>query len=673
MLPPELGRYRIEAELGRGAMGVVYRAVDVQTGRRVALKGVLHDVPDEDRARVEQEALATARLDHPHIVRLHAIVGERRRRWLVLDLIDGEPLSDLLERDGPLEPAYAARVARDLADALAHAHAQGVLHRDVKPSNVLVARDGRALLTDFGLARVEGSDMGLTRSGELVGTPAYMAPEQVRGERREVGPATDVYGLGATLFHLATGRPPFVEPTYEELFAAVLRAPPPPLASLRPDAPRDLDALVRRCLAKRPAERPTAAGLVEALDAFLERHAAEDPLVLVEPTRRGLPGPVALAAGVATVAVLGAVGAAAFLGLPPGRRAATSPTQGDAAPPSASTGDAPGPAESVPVRPEVAEVPQAPADPVETSAPDPPPPPAPARPPLPPDPESARDEALRLQRALRPREALDLAARASEAWPLDEAALLTHAQLLADQGRWAEAEGVFRRVDLRRSRRLDRAPWGSGVRVQLALEAAERWRAESPVEAPPGWTQLLGGRWRVGPDAVHTADHWGLGPYMATLLLREDAPTLPVRVAVEVRLDEATPSGMGSYAGLALGARASDDVVCLYLFRHTLDGFVESAVERDYEARHGAPPTVLRLSWLRGDDFRILTSDLCPPQREPWLALEAELHADRLVVRVGGATIFDRRPPRALDGHVGLLKFYDHRIDFRGLRVEPLR
>ncbi len=669
MLPPELGRYRIEAELGRGAMGVVYRAVDGQTGRLVALKGVLHDVPDEDRARVEQEALATARLDHPHIVRLHAIVGERRRRWLVLDLIDGEPLSDLLERDGPLEPAYAARLVRDLADALAHAHAQGVLHRDVKPSNVLVARDGRALLTDFGLARVEGSDLGLTRSGEIVGTPAYMAPEQVRGERREVGPATDVYGLGATLFHLVTGRPPCVEPTYEELFAAVLRAPPPPLASLRPDAPRDLDALVRRCLAKRPAERPAAAGLVEALDAFLERHAAEDPLALAEPTRRGLPGPVALAAGVAAVAVLGAVGAAVYLGLPPGRGASTSPAPGDVAPPAASTGDAPAPAEPAPAAPEV---PEASADPVVTPAPDPPSP-VPLSPPLPPDPESARDEALRLQRALRPREALDLAARAAEAWPTDEAALLTHAQLLADQGRWAEAEGVFRRVDLRRSRRLDRAPWGSGVRVQLALEAAERWRAESPVEAPPGWTQLLGGRWRVGPDAVFTADHWGLGPYMATVLLRDDAPALPARVSVEVRLDDATPSGMGSYAGLALGARASDDVVCLYLFRHTLDGFVQSEVESDYEARHGAPPTVLRLSWLRGGDFRILTSDLCPPQREPWLQLEAELRADRLVVRVGGATIFDRPAPRALDGRVGLLKFYDHRIDFRGLQVEPLR
>jgi tetratricopeptide (TPR) repeat protein len=252
-------------------MGVVYRAKDPALDRDVALKVMLHLGNDpQDLERFRREARATARLRHPSIVALHTVGNHDGRPYLVMDLVEGESLQARVERDGPLPPREAAELIATLAEALAYAHQQGVIHRDLKPANVLLDRGGRALVTDFGLARREGEDQRLTHTGEIVGTPAYMSPEQAGGEPGQAGPASDVYGLGATLYELLCGRPPFMADTLIEVFAAIVTEPAPSLRALRPDLPGELEAICMRCLAKEPAERfPSAAALAEALRGFL--------------------------------------------------------------------------------------------------------------------------------------------------------------------------------------------------------------------------------------------------------------------------------------------------------------------------------------------------------------------------------------------------------------------
>ncbi|MGE0709890.1 MAG: protein kinase [Planctomycetota bacterium] len=310
MTLPRLGeRYQLLAELGRGAMGVVYRALDVELGREVALK-VLLDLGaagQEERARFAAEARATARLEHPHIVRVLDARLDLPQPFLVMELVHGESLGRLVSTSGPLEPVRAARLVRDLADALAHAHAQGVLHRDLKPANVLL--EGEApRLTDFGLARIQ-AERGLTQTGTVVGTPSYMAPEQADGRKQDIGPCTDVYGLGATLYHLLAGRPPFAGPTAYHTMSQVIGDPPEPLRALRPEVPPDLDALCARCLEKDPAARfPSAASLRDALDEHLARGRA-DQASPPAPGRRGLGGPgLGLALGLLLGAGAGALG-----------------------------------------------------------------------------------------------------------------------------------------------------------------------------------------------------------------------------------------------------------------------------------------------------------------------------------------------------------------------------
>jgi hypothetical protein len=221
------------------------------------------------RERFDREARTLARLDHPGVVRIHGHdVEPDGTAWLSLAFVEGEDLAGAIAR-GPLPWRRAAEVAREVAAALAHAHAAEVVHRDVKPGNVLLeAGTGRVVLTDFGVARDEGEGR-LTISQELLGTPTYMAPEQVTGDRARVGPASDVFALGVVLHECLVGRPPFEGESLPALTGAILSLDPPPPSSLRPDVPRALDDVVRAALAKEATDRPTAAALAEALDRVL--------------------------------------------------------------------------------------------------------------------------------------------------------------------------------------------------------------------------------------------------------------------------------------------------------------------------------------------------------------------------------------------------------------------
>lgn len=266
----QIGRYQVTRALGQGGMGSVYLAREPKSGRQVALKLLSAAVPSaRQRERLQREAQALAKLRHPHVVAIHALEVHEGREFLVLDFVPGESLAERIEREGPLPPPEAARIAREVASALTHAHAAEVLHRDVKPANVLLRQsDGAALLTDFGLARVTaaGEDTArLTQSQELLGTPGYLSPEQARGERGAIGPASDVYGLGATLYTMLTGETLFGHPELYQVVIATLETRPTPSGV---DAA--LDAICLRCLEKEPSERyPSAAELCDALDAYL--------------------------------------------------------------------------------------------------------------------------------------------------------------------------------------------------------------------------------------------------------------------------------------------------------------------------------------------------------------------------------------------------------------------
>ena len=292
---PTVPGFRIVRELGRGGMGVVLEAWSEHLGRPVALKlllpGAALDV--ELVLRLRREIAATARLQHPHLVAVLDAGEVGGAPWVALELVEGEPLSTRLAREGALPEREVARVGRALADALACAHDHGVLHRDLKPGNVLLDRQGRPRLSDFGLARLLDGEGRLTATGVALGTPAYMAPEQAEGGR--VDARTDVYGLGALLYELLTGARPFTGPDPLVVLQGVLRRPPVRPRELRPEVDRELEALVLACLEKVPDRRPPDARTVrDRLDAWL-----------VTPRRRAGSEPLLAAGAVLLVAVLG--------------------------------------------------------------------------------------------------------------------------------------------------------------------------------------------------------------------------------------------------------------------------------------------------------------------------------------------------------------------------------
>ncbi|MBX3471212.1 MAG: serine/threonine protein kinase [Planctomycetes bacterium] len=287
-VPRTLGPYEVVRELARGGMGAVYVARHPRLDRQVALK-ILLGLDPARLKRFEIEARATAKLRHPNIVPIHEVGEEGATRYLVMDLIEGESLKDRIERLGPLDPVEAARMTEKVARALDYAHRRGVLHRDMKPSNVLVDLEGEPLITDFGLAKeVEGEER-LTVTGQLIGTPVYMPPEQATGARGRIDARSDVYSLGATFYEMLTGGPPFQGDHLMNIVVAVVRDAPAPPSKARPGLDPALEAICLRCLAKDPAARYESAGaLAEALGAWLRarRAPAADARAGPPPRRR---------------------------------------------------------------------------------------------------------------------------------------------------------------------------------------------------------------------------------------------------------------------------------------------------------------------------------------------------------------------------------------------------
>ena len=255
----KIGRYLLEKPLGEGAMSVVFVAKHPQLEPRVALKILRREVSaDKQYAdRFLEDARAAASLNHPNIVGVKDFDTADGVPFIVMELVDGWSLDQWLKEKGKLEVRDAARVARDIALGLGAAHASKIVHRDVKPSNVLMDnKTGAAKLTDFGAAkRDRPEDQQLTAHGQTIGTPRYMAPEQVHGE--PVDPRTDLWALGATLFEMLAGQPAFSATSLPRLYQAIVAEDPPKLVSLRPDVPPELASLVSRLRERRGARGPT--------------------------------------------------------------------------------------------------------------------------------------------------------------------------------------------------------------------------------------------------------------------------------------------------------------------------------------------------------------------------------------------------------------------------------
>jgi serine/threonine-protein kinase len=275
--------YRIEERIGRGGMGVVYRAQHLNLQRRAAIKIIAPDLAESEgfRERFTREARIAAALQHPNIVTVYDAGEVDGLLYLAMQHIQGEDLAAILRRDRRLRPYRAIDVCRQVASALDAAHAMGLIHRDVKPANVLI--EGRnAFLTDFGLTkRIEGTHAQLTRAGDMVGTIHYVAPEQIEGRR--VSARSDVYSLGCLLYHCLSGQVPFALETDVAVIYAHLSEEPPKLSELRPELPEGLDAVVAKALDKSPDRRfPSCGDMISAARAVID---AAGPLSETIPPR----------------------------------------------------------------------------------------------------------------------------------------------------------------------------------------------------------------------------------------------------------------------------------------------------------------------------------------------------------------------------------------------------
>ena len=271
------GDYEIQVELGRGGMGVVYRARQVSLNRPVALKliraGLLAGA--DERRRFQNEAEAVAMLDHLGIVPIYEVGEHNGQRYFSMKLVPGGNLADRLAAYCD-HPKAAAVLLAKAAEAVHHAHLRGILHRDLKPANILVDDAGNPHITDFGLAKRVEADAEMTVSGAILGTPAYMAPEQALGKRGAITMATDVYGLGAVLYTLLTGRAPFVGDSVVDTLTHVKEQPPEPPRKLNVKVPRDLEIICLKCLEKEPGRRyPSALKLAEDLQRYYRNEPIE--------------------------------------------------------------------------------------------------------------------------------------------------------------------------------------------------------------------------------------------------------------------------------------------------------------------------------------------------------------------------------------------------------------
>ncbi|MCC6187443.1 MAG: serine/threonine protein kinase, partial [Anaerolineales bacterium] len=290
MTDSQIGRYTLKGELGRGGMATVYRAYDPRFRREVAVKILPREFLHAPtfRARFEREAQTIAALEHPAIVPVYDYGEENDQPYLVMRLMLGGSLAERLAR-GPLAPRETANLLGRLAPALDRAHSLGIIHRDLKPGNILFDGDGYPYMSDFGLAKLTEGDTQLSQTG-VMGTPAYMSPEQARGDK-QIDSRADIYALGVILFHTLTGQLPFEADTPMGVAFKHITEPPPRLREARPDLPAALDSVIAQALAKDPADRfPNAASLQAAFARAVEaggmpatRAADEMPTVIVPP------------------------------------------------------------------------------------------------------------------------------------------------------------------------------------------------------------------------------------------------------------------------------------------------------------------------------------------------------------------------------------------------------
>jgi serine/threonine-protein kinase len=269
--PRGLPDYELREELGRGGMGVVYRAWQPSLQRDVAVKLILRGslASTDELARFQAEAEAAGRLQHPHIVPIYEVASHEGQCYFSMQLVEGDTLAARLA-DGPLPAREAVALVATVARAIHYAHSQGIIHRDLKPANILIDAAGAPHVTDFGLAKQLDAGASLTRTGAVLGTPAYMAPELASGDRGSIGPASDVYSLGTILYALLTGRPPFQGPSPVDTVLMVLEQDPLPPRLLNRKLDRDLEMIVLKCLQKPPELRYASAGaLADDLTAYL--------------------------------------------------------------------------------------------------------------------------------------------------------------------------------------------------------------------------------------------------------------------------------------------------------------------------------------------------------------------------------------------------------------------
>ena len=277
------GRYAVERELARGGMATVFLAHDRELDRPVAVKVLDARLADDEgvAGRFRREALTAARLTHPNLVQIYDAGEEGGEPFIVMEVVDGEPLAAVLEREGRLEPERVRDLGLQACEALGYAHEQGVVHRDVKPANLLLRRDGLLKVADFGIARALDATTQLTHAGTLLGTASYVAPEQARGE--PVGPPADVFALGVVLYEALAGRAPWRIESLSEL-STVGETPARPAGELAPGTPPELEAAVMHALARNPDYRPPDASAFAA-----ELRGAPEPEAVTEETRSEAP------------------------------------------------------------------------------------------------------------------------------------------------------------------------------------------------------------------------------------------------------------------------------------------------------------------------------------------------------------------------------------------------
>ncbi|MBI1918655.1 MAG: protein kinase [Planctomycetes bacterium] len=302
-LPERFGRYRIVRKLGQGGMGTVYLAHDEQLDRPVALKVPRLVAGDsEGTERFKREARTAATLSHPNLCPIFDVGEVDGRPYLTMAYVEGRSLAELIRGGQPLPERPVADLVRKLALALEEAHRKGIIHRDLKPANIMVGERHEPVILDFGLARqTHKEDVRLTAPGMMLGTPAYMPPEQVRGDTAAMGPACDIYSLGVVLYELLTGRLPFQAPNLGALIAQVLTENPPPPSAHRPDLSRALESICLKAMAKDPAHRfETMAEFATALDGFLRNQAAPQAGLTGSTARMSPEGATPSGSGLAT-------------------------------------------------------------------------------------------------------------------------------------------------------------------------------------------------------------------------------------------------------------------------------------------------------------------------------------------------------------------------------------